>query len=230
MPGRSAKRVLNASIDAHQSAAASDLLTAVGELFPERFDELLAFGRDPAYHELDTPFGKLYDDLYDSVTLWTRENQISCSAVDEVATCIAAGLAPLRDSAPMFERNKKGDLVRIGPPPIHAEPFRETLDEFLDRARRHYKEVREAFKHRSYTERPVKRELDHFRYLAAHLIGGHSWEAIARGRTPFHFPTKSAKTVAGEARKAARLVGISLPNKPGPRLGSRVPHPHRAHR
>jgi hypothetical protein len=68
-------------------------------------------------------------------------------------------------------------LLRVMP----ASPVTETLDEFLARARHHYRETETWLRARGMTDRPIKRELDHFRYLAVHLIGGHSWAEIAAG-------------------------------------------------
>jgi hypothetical protein len=101
-----------------------------------------------------------------------------------------------------------------------GDPLRETLDEFLDRARQHYRETKTFYEQHGFTRAPVKREVDHFRYLAAHLVGGYSWAQLADGDTPLNLPVKSEKTIAGEARKAAALIRLSLRPVPGPRPGS----------
>lgn len=218
MRGRLSKPVLSVSSKAHQEEAAWDLLTAVREMFPGRFAELTALWADLSDDLGEVGFGDLYCSLADSVDQWTSRNRISCPAVDEVATSMAAGFRPAEVLA-----------GTEGLPPIRANPFGETLEEFLDRARQHYNKVRRSFEARGF-KRQVKREYDHFRYLAAHLIGKYSWAEIARGDAPFELPRKSSKTIAGEARKAAQLVGLCLPNKPGPRPGSRAPRRRRRRR
>jgi hypothetical protein len=211
MAGRLSRSVLSGSPEGHQEDAAWDLLDAVGELFPEAFYEL---GPEDAP---DDVVDQLDDgQLLASIEEWTLRHRLACPAVDSVALQIAFGREP---SLPMMVMR---DGKRVQPPSITAWPAHETIDEFLGRAKRHYNSVRQDFLQRGYKPRPIKRERDHFRYLAAHLVGGYSWAEIARGKTPFTFSaTRDAKTIAGEARKAARLVGISLSSKRGPRRGSK---------
>jgi hypothetical protein len=167
-------------------------------------------------------FGDAYENLLDSVTTWTAANRIASPAVDRVASYVIGGFGIPQDTPPGVRSARASR-----PLPFQADPFRETVDEFLTRARRHYSDVRKAFERQGFRLRPVKRERDHFRFLAAHLVGGFSWEQIARGETSLGLAVKSSKTVAGEARKAAALAGIALTTKPGPRSGSRSPRRYR---
>src|SRR2546426_9050237 len=170
MRGRLSRPVLSVSSKAHQEEAAWNLLAAVREMFPAQFAELTARWDDLREDLDEVGFVDVLSDLTDFVDQWTLKNRISCPAVDGVAAHRVTG----------------GGLTEVligtrGGPPIHANPFDETLDEFLGRARQHYKEVRGYFEAQGFKKRPAKRELDHFRYLVAHLIGGYSWEEIARG-------------------------------------------------
>lgn len=212
--GRLSRNVLGSGF-LHEEAA-WDFLAVVRDLFPERFAELKA---------LESITDR--DERAKRAREWVVQNHISCSAVDEVAALIASGQdEPFESFSISVYADKNGQLIER-PPPIGASPQDETLDEFVHRAKQYYHEVREWFEQRGVKKRPTKHGLDPFRYLAAHLIGGYSLATIARGETRFQLPIKSDKTIAGEARKAAHLVGISLPNTPGPRRGSKLPRRRR---
>src|SRR5450755_4178811 len=89
MHGRLSRAVLSSSPDAHREDAASDLLEAVRELFPDRFDELITLGLEPQYADLQ-PATSLYEEFRDDVSQWSLKNNISCSAVDDVAALLAS--------------------------------------------------------------------------------------------------------------------------------------------
>jgi hypothetical protein len=55
MATRLSRGVLNPSETGHQYDAAWDLLEAVRELFPEKFEELMSLGDDPEFGDLDIP-------------------------------------------------------------------------------------------------------------------------------------------------------------------------------
>src|SRR5687768_16281686 len=74
------------------------------------------------------------------------------------------------------ERGNVDDPPELTP----ASPFDESFDEFMLRARTHYHAVQDWHERRGFSQRPVKREMDHFRYLAAHLVVDHSWATIAK--------------------------------------------------
>jgi hypothetical protein len=240
MRGRPSQALLRTSAKRAQDAA-WQFLDAVRELFPRKIEELTTLGEscvDNAVEALGSdldeddpllcdgqPFGPLADVLRRCVHEWTLKCGISCSAVDEVATRIVLG-----HTGPEPALTKLLDAIGKPlpePSPIQASPLNETLDTFLQRAREHYKEVADFYIKRGLKKGPIKRKSDHFLWLAAYLVGGYSWAEIAR----LGLRGKSEKTVAGEARKVASLIGIRLGNRPGPRPGSHPrPAAHRARR
>jgi hypothetical protein len=221
-PGRLSRNVLSASSLNVEEDAAWDLMEAVRELFPQVYAELegIVFVPNDS-DEPDEDPEKIVQDARE----WTKRHRLACPAVDDVATQIARGQEPVSPYAGVWYFDEKGQ--RLDLPAISANPSIQTLEEFLKQAKHHYREMRRLFLKRGYKKRVIKREAEHFRYLAAHLVGRYSWADMARNQTPFAFSLKSEKTIAGEARKAARLVGISLPTKRGPRLGSRRRPRHR---
>jgi hypothetical protein len=206
--------VLSADESAETTAdnAAWDLLTAVRELFPEEFARLEDLRVLPEA------------DRDRHVREWTRHHGISCRSVDRMADWFVHGENAPPETVTGFILADNGELVDAPSMPA-ASPFDETLKEFLARARKHYQEVRDWYQERGYKGQPVKRELDHFRYLAAYLVGGHAWAEMARGGIDRlkDVQIRSANTIAGEARKAAGLIGLSLSGKPGPRVGTKRP-------
>jgi hypothetical protein len=222
--GRLSRSVLSGSRDADHEIAAWDFLDAVRELFPDRFADL-----ETQWLGLEGPDSAALnlDDLDETAAAWALENRISCDAVNAVLRQIVRGLDGEGTVVRYFDKH----LEEIKFPSITAAPTQETLDEFLSRARKQYKQIRNSFLKGGYRARPTKREADHFRYLAANLVGGYSWAQMARRETPFTFSaSRAAKTIAGEARKAALLIGIALPTSPGPRPGSRLPRRRRRSR
>jgi hypothetical protein len=235
MPTRLSRSVLSSSHGADQLLAASAFLDAVCDMFPDRFAALETLGRshledaemrgsnsedDDHFLVYGQPFGAAYDGLHERVYEWTSENGISCAAVDKAATLNAAGQQVPDVFFIEVERlDKSGNPLPEQPPSIQVWPFNETLEQFLERARRHYKEVLDWYGQRGFKKRPIKRESDHFRWLAAYLVGGRPWAQIAEDEdlNPLRL---SEKTIAGEARKVALLIGIPLRNTPGPRRGS----------
>jgi hypothetical protein len=219
-----------------QEAAAWELLYAVCELFPEKFAELerigddlhderrrMAFAEDEAGNDFDAP-GTLPEKFQKCVREWTEKIGISCDAVNVAATRYTAGEDGPLDGRLTKAFHANGDPVDTTPA-IHANPFDETIDEFVARAKRHYNDVCALHrKNGRYKKGPFKREHDHFRYLAARLVGRREWREIARDHSQLGVTTRrSSKTVAGEASKIADLLKISLPpGTPGrPRNRSR---------
>jgi hypothetical protein len=226
--------------------AAWELLHAVRELFSKRFAELEAlrdnlrdeFQRghvsDPASYTPNT----LPNPFKEFIHAWANRNGMSCDAVEKMAALIVLGdtasprvTSELGDGNgnPLFsvwdaKGNRRDFLL------IRADPFSETLDEFIDRAKAHYKEMCALFQAMGYQKAPSKRERCHFRYLAAHRVGGFSFAQISAGETGLDLPRRSASAVAEGANEAARLVGLPLRSKPGPRPGSRLPATHRVQR
>jgi hypothetical protein len=218
-------RAVVSNPDRIQEWAAWELLHAVRELFSERFDDLRVIGEDFEWDlkmdpesvdctadDLNNP--KPPDELFYRASSWADKNNIGCLSVYDVAARFAWGLGP----SPAWPLS---DLFQ--PLAIHARPEDETRDEFLARAGKHYDDMAtillSAGAGGRFKKGPIKREHDHFRYLAVFLIGGKTWEQIARAQKPL---VKHAKTIAEGARHAARLIGMPMPNNPGPRPGSRL--------
>jgi hypothetical protein len=210
-----------------QEQAAWELLYAVGDLFPDRIKELRALGErlvSDYYDELgDThPDNRQAEDHFTSaVRDWTAKNRISCVRVDEAAVKYAVGNSPSAGLYIDVDPDDPGFIDRT--PSITARPYNETRQEFLKRAAEYYDQLARRYAEQGATRGPVKRQgSDHFRYLAAHLVGAYSFAQIAREHARFQLDAVvTEKTVAGEARKTARLIGLALRNIPGPRPGSR---------
>lgn len=214
--------------------AAWSILDAVRELFPQKFAAL-----EDLRSMYDTFEREEEEELYDQVWLWTEQNRISCDAVNKAALEVAEGrngppptMLVLTTDKIRLGRANPGSVeisdslkTREGLSAIEADPLHETLDEFLIRAKEHYHRKREFLKRHGF-ERIRKRESDHFRYLVVHRIGGYTWDeikeckALGEDGKPFTFPSKSLKTIAGEAGKLAKLLGLA-PGRRGRRLGSR---------
>lgn len=218
--------------------AAWELLWAIDGLFPSKTRELRAIAQrlwseaaDEA-EEHDPRNVAASERFVRSIRKWTLANKISSLAVDLAVekwatdadqTC--SGLYLLDE----FDEN--GNLVRRGPT-LSAYPFNETREEFLEKAGKYYDEVVRLGEQRGAKAGAVKRDVDHFRWLAAHLVGGYSYADIADPeRNRLGLSAQSEKTVAGECRKLATLIGISLPMSPGPRPGLSIKRTrHRAKR
>jgi hypothetical protein len=216
---------------------------------PEKFAELRALARsyedamgfpdpgpltdeDDDFFVYGIRYTPAFYGLQEHVCEWTKRIGISCPAIDNVATDIAGGLDyPSRPHTTIHHLDQDGNSIPVEEPPaIQARPFDETLPEFLDRARNHYAEVRQCYVNLGFDERPIKREIAHFRWLASNLVKGHTWAQIAEtGQLNPH--GLSEKSIAKEARTVADLIGIPLRTKRGPRPGSRhTPHSRRRRR
>lgn len=204
--------------------AAWELLWAIKRLYPDRITPLRAIGHalrdasdfdwvdsDPRYVEPERTFEK-------AVEQWTVAQNVSCDAVDQAVKDFALGNTP-SGGLTVGYIDERGREFR--PPTLTAYPHTETREEFLAKADRYYNSVVEFYTRRGDTFGTVKRELEHFDWLAAHYVGGLSFSNIAKGKTPFHFTGKSEKTVAGECRKLAALIGLP----PRPRRGRRPAAP-----
>jgi hypothetical protein len=217
--------------------ASFQLLDAIEQLYPDRTKALRRIGEQliaavSDEHPEDDDDNRLAVKEFESaVESWTTENQIRCDAVVAAARKYAVNEGPAVGITINAEFNERGDLVRHDRG-IVAYPFNETRDEFVRRAAEYYDELAQRFIGQGATRGTVKREAsDHFRYLAAHYVGGHSFAEISDDASRFNVASRSPKTVAEESRKVAALIGLSLRNTPGPRPGSRLRKPaHRAKR
>jgi hypothetical protein len=214
--------------------AAWELLHAVDDLFPATTAQLRSLGeRYVNEHE-----GELPDDHPDNLAAelrflravadWTTANAIACESVNDAAEKWAVGESP---SAGLYvDAEFDGPEFRILSASISAYPHTETREEFLAKAGRHYDEVSRAFQAAGAKRGPVKRSVEHFRYLAVHLVLGVSFADIAATPERFGVPAATATTIAGEVRKVAQLIGLPLRNLPGPKPGTRRKIGHRARR
>src|SRR5262249_9398027 len=139
-----------------QELAAWAFLVEVRELFPERWAKLQASA--DAYEEEverkaldvddDDPFlrdgvpaGPVYNGLYRLVRQWTCKNNISCPAIDAVAALIVARQDPDQGLVYVGHHDERGNWIPLdNPHPIQAWR-KETLEEFIERARQHYNEM-----------------------------------------------------------------------------------------
>jgi hypothetical protein len=216
--------------------AAWELLSAVRDLFPDRFLELRDF-RDliPLVYEGDADLNDAGIQasearFWDAVCEWTSKNGIASEVVNRVAAERALGNT-VGGGVTCGYLDEHGNEVE--PPSLWVDPFTEEREDFLRRADRFYREVVEFYRKRTGAKPPgaVKRNLEHFRWLAAHLVGGCSFARIADGDNPFGLSASSDKTVAGECGKLAALIGISMLVSPGPRRGCPIRKAaHRARR
>ena len=226
-----AKNVLQTRERTREQAAGA-LMSAIRDLFPDRYEELRALGVQ-LESELDYPpedFGvdpravqrnneEAESRFLRGVQDWTSRNGVSCEAMNKAAAECATG----DTSGGLYmdaHFDDKGHLVFHNTPSITAYPYNETRKEFLKRARQHYDRRVRLLKAPGETFGPVKRTHDHFRYLAVHLVGKTSYAEIADEPDEFKVAAASVKTVAGEARKVAQLIG--LPGIRGPRPGSHL--------
>jgi hypothetical protein len=203
-----------------QEHAAWRLLEAVRELFPQKFNELEDLrGVYDAFEEEEK--------LDDHVRRWTKQNRISCDAVNKAAYEFADGrngptpitlalstdkinlLAAVKGSVQISDSIKSKEGLSA----IEADPLTETLEDFVARATTHYHRKRSFLERSGFTR--IRRDFDHFRYLALHRVGGYTWEQITDGwnRVP-GVTNRNLKTIAGEAAKIAKLLGLA-PGKRG---------------
>jgi hypothetical protein len=217
-----------------QEQAAWELLCAIRDLYPERTALLRAIGEQLA-EQYDEELAE--DDLENlaaegrflqSVRDWTDANGITCESVNEAAKLWATKQSP--------EVGLYGDVDFEDPqgrgrtPSLTAYPFNETREEFVERAGRYYDEIRRTFDAAGVTSGPIKRNRDHFRYLAAHLVGRVSFAEISRSHETLGIAAVAEKTVAGSAREVAQMLGLPLRNIPGPKPGFPRKTGHRASR
>ena len=198
--------------------AAWKLLEAVRELFPQKFAELEELKEDVRCGVYDILDCEQEEKLDYQVWRWTERNGISCDAVKSAAYEFAKFANSDLDPVPTFDFSAiEGEF---GLSPVSADPLRETLDEFQIRAKAHYLRKRKFLNQLGHPRIP-KHEQDHFRYLAFHRVGGYTWQLITETWNQVPNTTKrDLKTVAGEARKIAKLLGL-VPSKRGRRPGSR---------
>lgn len=213
--------------------AAWDLLDAVRELFPEKFAELEVmrddlhdeFRRgevlDPRSYTPDT----LPEPLQERIHLWAKSNRISCDAVEKMAALIVAGdtRPPMinlelndNNGNPVFTiQDAKGNHQNVLL--IRADPLAETLDEFVVRAKAHYNQVCAFYQKLGFKRGPLKRERDHYLYLAANRVGRYTWAQLEDGKTPLNLPTRAPGSIANEVHKTAKFIGLPLKRGRPPR-------------
>jgi hypothetical protein len=210
-----------------ESMAAWEFLGAIEELFPSKYVGLLAIRKSmldefPAPAESPEEYQLEMDELQRRVDRWTASNGITSPIVEHAASDAVCGNKGPSAGFVLDDENEYGS--------IQAQPFSESLEQFLGRARRHYKEARSIAGNGNVIMGRTTLQPDHFRYLVAHLLGGCSFADMASGRTKFNFRRKSAATVAAQARKVAKVLHLELPTKPGPRRGRPAPRRHRRRR
>jgi hypothetical protein len=210
--------------------ATFELFLAIRDLFPTEFAVLLEL-RDRHRSEIRTWDDEDEPDNTDvdarflaGVTTWTSRYGLSSELLDYAFADFSAGNWPSRG---LLWGIENADGNHVAPPFLHTDPSNETREEFQHRAGLFHDKVAEWYRKRSGGDPPrlVKRNLEHFRWLAAHLVGGMSYEDIAKSASEsdqLGLSVQSPKTVAGECRKVAELIGISLPDKPGPRSGRKL--------
>jgi hypothetical protein len=206
--------------------AAWELLAAIKELFPDRFQELRGIGdrlvdeSDPDVEE-DHPINvEAANRFFTAVAKWTKECRITSKIVNDVAADVA-----LRKSIePVFFRgyfDQHGKHVE--PPSLEdVDPHDEGREQFIERATRHYDALVEFYRDGTRDRLGVvKRDLQHFRYLAARLVGDYSWAELANQETPLGLPKATESSISEGARQAAALVDIDWTTKRGQRKGGR---------
>lgn len=226
-PKQLSRRVLQSEGRTKEHAAWL-LMLALEELLPDRIEKLVSITRGlhtdtASLKALFEPFSLDRSDtkkwIQARVNEWCETNNIACEAVEHAAACWAVGFSgpSILDIGGIADK----DGAEIDTPTLTADPHNESKDEFLKRAADYYDRVVHFFGGSSKLK-VVKRELSHFRYLVAHVVGGCSFAQIADGENPFKLAAKSAKTVAGECRKLAALIGVPMPSTPGPRPGRSI--------
>jgi hypothetical protein len=213
---------------------ASQLLSAVEELFPDRYQELTKLsGLLPIVYEGEDGYSD--DELaaqngrfWSAVCEWTKKNRLSSEVVNHVAAQTA--LENPVGSGIVF-RFIDEDGKWFTPPVLQVNPYEEGRDDFIRRAGRYYDDLAERCQRGGGLRGPVKRDLEHFKWLAARLVGDFTYARIADGDNGLGLSAASEKTVAGECRKLATLLGIPVPASPDPQRGRSVKKSaHRARR
>jgi hypothetical protein len=228
--------------------AAWVFVDAAFKLFPELENELDAScereldGLDPYELGPDDPDeeAKLLEPLRSRVGEWAAQHRISSPLIEDVLlkriTSRRFSVAGLRQTGPepfvgVFVDADMNLLIDVKP--ITANPMWETLDDFLRRARAHYNHIKQLHIDLNLADdedRP--RQLEHFGYLAAHLIKGYSWAELGvfedglPPRVQLNLRRRSPAAIASGARSVAGLLGIRLRKLPGPQPGGRR-HPAR---
>jgi hypothetical protein len=219
--------------DSAENFAASEMLEAVGRLFPEALRELESIGRtlippvdeSPTFNdqpESDAAEGPWEPEWVPAVAAavsdWAKRHHLTSQTMERAAYRWAVGAV----DGDTVDRGRLGpDGEELLPPTIMADPFNETSEAFARRAAAHYQEV-DAFWREGGASRGSRNHIA-YHYLAAHLVGHHTWAEIAHGHTEFDpeiLPRTSEQNVSEQARKIAAILGISLSTKRGPRKGA----------
>jgi hypothetical protein len=206
-----------------QELAAWELLDAVERLYKPAIEELTDIERhvELPHHDwtededADTIDGRVWA----FIEAWAIKHHIHCQPVIVAARHRAFGNRSPERRILSARKNHAGDLKL--PPTLSVDPYEESPQEFLVRAKRYYRQV-ERFVGERAPAGAAFREATAFLWLVANRVGGKSWADIANGRTDFPLdllPIRAESTVSGEARKLARLLGIEMPSERGPRPG-----------
>jgi hypothetical protein len=206
--------------------AAFELLSAISRFFPDRINQLRDLGRrlhaevDDEADADDPANADALNRFVRGVREWTTANNIASPTVDDAAEKWATGGIPDGGLYLVDDFDENLNLIKRAPS-LQAYPFNETRDEFLEKAGKYYDEIVQLCVQKGSKLGPVKRDVEHFRYLAAHLVGGYTWAEIAHGDTPLDLSRATQQAVAEGARETAALLGIVLTTKRGARKGAR---------
>ena len=187
--------------DPHEKQAASrNCCTTIGELYLGRLEALSEIGTrlaseynpelsDPDEPSEDAPENQQAVSRFErAVDEWAAQNQVRCAAVIDAAEEFARVAAPQACACPQISiATGEAELI-LRDSGITAFPHNETRDEFLKKAGQYYDALVRRWVGRGAKRGPIKREHDHFMYLAAHLVGGSLGRtlrtAIAASRVP----------------------------------------------
>jgi hypothetical protein len=199
------------------------LLYAVKDLFPDRIAELEVIGDrfrlqyveelpedDPINLEAEAGFARW-------ITEWSERNGIACPAVHEAAEHYALNEGP------------SGGVLLIDWPSIEVRPAYQTRADFLRQAGELYDSTARDLANRlgGRFGQVKHSDSEHFRYLAAHLVGRCTWAEVANGDTPFHLRIGDQRAIAAGAKHIAAILEIPMPKRRGARKGARR-HPRPA--
>ena len=185
-----------------------ELMSAIRDLFPDRYKELRALGvqlEDEVDYERDDDNQEAEVRFLRGVQDWTSRYGVFCEAMNEAAAKCATGDTPDGGLYLDAHFDDKGHLVFRGTPSITAYPYNETRKEFLKRAGQYYDELASRYADQDGVKRgPVKRNRDHFRYLAAHLVDEKSYADIADKPDEFKVAAASVKKKRDRRRGVER--------------------------
>lgn len=189
------------------------LLYAVKDLFPHAISELNVLVKrleSEFVYELpdDDPINvKAQTELSNGVAEWTRRHRISSPAVDEAAERYATRQG----------QGVSAGVLLIDWPSIEVRPYYETRAGFKRRAGEFFDSVVRDFMAR-YGDKfgPVKyADSEHFRCLAAYLVGDYGWADIAGGKTGLDVRVGDQRAIAAGAKQVAKTLMIQMSRRRG---------------